>query len=327
MTSAGQLTMSHPNLCCPQCGQQMPQYYTAILDLSSFEKFAASFNCPSCEASIHPEDAYLEFLQRVPLNDVMGYAFSVGGFTEIGTEEIQVGTTEEIELFESDFWSISDVLFAETDRVGGLRTADLDGTTFKWHLGKLLIDDQVIVDGIPVENNKIGIITSQRGGKDIDTVTIAYLIKTDIETIQQPPWVDLLNTASRLFWRNQSVTIPPILISAYDNHISRQLQRTLVSQGKSNADIESFFEQHYRWKEQAKEGLEAVTGTRLNNKIPKVYSKLANIRHKRDNHVIHVDADDDLAVINASDAIEMISTVMQAILAVYELCYSARNGS
>lgn len=255
----------------------------------------------------------------------MGFAFSIGGFAEVGTKEVEVGKTHEFNLFEKGSWQISDLLLAKTDLAGGKDTSDLDGISFEWFDGKLLIDNCIIVDGVPVEDNSIGIITSAREPVGTETITVAYLIKTQIPSVRQPPWIDLLSTASRLYWRNQLIAIPPILISAYDNHTARQLERTLISNGKSISEIETFFGDHYRWKGQAKEGLECLTGTRLPEEIPQTYTKLAELRNKRDDYIIHIDADDDLAQVSARDALDMMSTVSEAILTVHKLCYDARN--
>lgn len=189
----------------------------------------------------------------------------------------------------------------------------------------MLIDNKIIVDGVPIEDNSIGVITSSRGLTNTETVSIAYLVKTRISSMHQPPWVDLLSTVSRLYWRNQFIAILPILISAYDNHTSRQLERALRSDGKSISEIEAFFDDYYGWKDQAKEGLESLTGTRLPEEIPQTYTRLAELRNKRNNYIIHIDADDDLAQVSEEDALDMISTVATAILTVHKVCYEARN--
>lgn len=65
----------------------------------------------------------------------MGHAFSIGGFVQIGTKEVEVGKTTEFNLFNTGPWEISDLLLAKTDQPGGKDISDLDGTSLKWFEG------------------------------------------------------------------------------------------------------------------------------------------------------------------------------------------------
>jgi hypothetical protein len=281
---------------------------------------ASSCTCSSCSHDLHPEDALLEYFDRIPTHEVLGRPNQIGGFASVGTKELDVGKTVEENLIGGSSFTIDLTLLAETNQPPGQTIANLDGSSIEWFPGPQLVDDSVVVDIAQVDDAKVGFVTSERKSHAPSKVTIAYNFHPRLADIPQPPWIELLGTVTRLYHRGEGLAMLPLLVACYDNHINRQLQRSLKIDGKTDQEIEKFFNDYYSWRDRSKKGLEEVTSKRLSTEKPKLFKKFDDLRKDRNNGVIHIDPDDDTVDIPVHQMQDEFETVMDSILAIYNIC-------
>lgn len=117
----------------------------------------------------------------------------------------------------------------------------------------------------------------------------------------------------------------PLLVSCFDNHINRQLHRELRSTGKSDQEIEQFFSDYYSWRDRCKEGLDEVTFKRFPAEKPGLYNDFDDLRKDRNNGIIHIDPDDNTADIPVHEMQDRFETVMDSILAIYNIFKTERQ--
>ncbi|MFC6903772.1 hypothetical protein [Halalkalicoccus tibetensis] len=317
--------MDWPNLLCPDCDYQFQAIDISGFNCTSFQTLVDSCSCRSCGVDIHPEDALLEYFTRIPITEIGGRPIQLGSRASIGTIELEVGKTKEVPLIGGNSLDIGLSLLAETDRPSGQSITDLQGVALDWYPRHLLVENSVIIDIVQPDEGKIAFVTSELNSNAPDRVTVAYNYHSRPSDIEQPPWIDLLLNAVRLFYQSEWIAMLPLLISAYDNHLARQLRRTLEAEGKSVTEIEQFLQNDYRgWKDRSKEGLEKVTSHRFSTYSGSLYDNFHTIREERNNKIIHVDSDDDVADISVQESRDYFTTTIESILTIHEICNQKR---
>ncbi|WP_435364078.1 hypothetical protein [Haloarchaeobius sp. DYHT-AS-18] len=318
--------MEHPNIICPKCGLQFEKSELVSANPSSFANLTQTISCPSCSSDFHPEDGTLEYFDKVSSNQVIGHPLTVGGCTNIGTIELPIGETTEENIETNSDFKVSLALQGETDKQPGLGIDDLDGAKIKWHDGHLLIDDAVVVDSVSISDSEVGFITSQRTQTNQNTVTIAYNIQSRYSGVEQPPWAELLEEAAAVFYRGRGIAEYPLVFSAFENFLGRELARTLHSQGKSQQYIENYLEdKHTNMYGRFNDALDDVTGYRFEDYDNSTYTKIDDYREERNDRIVHVDPKDRAAKISVQDMKDCFSTIIEAMLVIHEICYDERN--
>lgn len=325
MSDSSTPNMDWPNLLCPDCGSQFQAIDISDFDRTSFQTLVDSCSCRSCGVDVHPEDALLEYFDQIPITEVRGRPIQIGSKASVGTIELEVGKTKEIPLIGGGSLDISLPLLAETDRPSGQSITDLQGVALDWYPRHLLIENSVIIDIVQLDGGKIAFITSELDSNAPDRVTVAYNYHSRRSDIEQPPWVDLLLNAVRLFYQAEGIAMLPLLISAYDNHLARQLRRTLEADGKSESEVKQFLQNDYRgWKDRSKKGLEKVTSHRFSTYSGSIYDDFHTIREERNNRIIHVNSNDDVADISVQESRDYFTTTIKSILTIHKICNQKR---
>jgi len=286
----------------------------------------ADFSCPNCQDEIHPEDALLKYFSEVPTTEVPGRPCKIGGAASVGTISLDVGKTEEIGLIGGDGLEIDLQLLSETDRQPGLSIRDLDGSQVEWYPGPIMVDDSVVVDVVQASDAEVGFITSERKSYS-STVTVAYHIHSHPVDIPQPPWVTLLSEAVENFHLGQGMAMYSLLFSAFENLLSREISRTLRATGWRDNPIEDFLSRHWKWDERCKGGIQKISSKHFPTEYPTLYEDLHDLRQTRNNEIIHVDPGDSVANIGIPELEDSFKTVLDAMVAVHELCYDKRKDS
>lgn len=318
--------MDHPNLVCPSCDIQFHKAEVGAIQLQSFAKLTQTVSCPKCSDDIHPEDATLEYLDKIPSNQVLGHALTVGGFVDIATKELEIGKTVEKAIESSPSFEISLALQDETEKRPGLGIDDLDGEQFTWHDGHLIIGDSVIVDLVPMSDSDVGFITSERKQSSEDTVTVAHNIQSRLSNVEQPPWAELLEESAAVFYRGRGIAEYPLVFSAFENLLGREIARTLLEQGKSQQHVQKYLEnKHTNMYDRFNNVLDDVTGHKFEDYDSSTYKKLDKYRTDRNDKIIHVDPSDRAAKISEHDMKDCFSTMIDAMLTIHEICYNERN--
>lgn len=295
-----------------------------------FDSFYSDLDCPSCGTDLHPEDGYLEYFNQLSgvVDEMLGRPFMIGGFATAGARHVEIGKTREDSLI-----GVVDTIKIDIARVFDPPTEeealieDLDGEEIEVFWNKLRLLDKAVVAYIePVDDgSRLGIVTSERDSTDEEEVNVGYHVTYHIPEVESPPWTQLLREVAENYYRGKGLSARPLLISAYENHLSTQLARTLRVKGWPDEKIDEFFERHYSWKQRSKDGLEEAAGVRLPDYDFDVYDDYAQIKDERDNYLVHIDHDADIAEVPNKQAKEDFKCTIKAILSVYEICYQERE--
>jgi hypothetical protein len=318
--------MEHPNLVCPSCNRQFQKSDLVSVQPTNFAKLTQTISCPGCSEDINPEDATLEYLDQIASNQVLGHALTVGGFVNIATKEIEIGKTEEYTIEPDSDYEISLALQDETDKPPGLDIDQLSGEQFKWHDGHLLIDDSVVVDLVPVNDSDVGFISSELNKQSKHKVTVAHNIQSRLSRVEQPPWADLLEEAAAVFYRGRGIAEYPLVFSAFENFLGREIARTLLSQGKSRTYVEKYLEEdHTNMYDRFNKVLDNIAGHKFEDYDNATYTKLDNFWKERNDRIIHVDPSDRAAKLGPQDMKDCFSTIIEAMLTIHKICYQERS--
>jgi hypothetical protein len=318
--------MNKPNLLCPKCGHQFHKRDLLKLSPEDYQAFVGEFSCPSCRGDIHPEDALLKFLSQTPTSEIPGTPCCIGGFATIDTMELNIGETTEIGLIGGGGLDIDLSLLAETEQPPGQGIEGLQGIEIEWYPGPILVEESVVVNVREVEDG-IAFITSELDDTtpDSDSVTIAHHIHVHPSDIPQPPWVTLLSTAAEHYNRGQGLATYTLLFSAYENLLSRELERTLRSKGWENQGIEDFFREYYTWSERSKAGLKCATSVHFPSEKSGLWNDLKDLNNTRNEYIVHVDSDDSVVEIGVQELKEGFRVMAESMISVHEWCYDARQ--
>ena len=331
-----------PNIVCPNCGTQFSSGHLSRQNFDSFEKFTSSLSCQGCREDLHPENAVLEYLSRCESNELILQPLSIGGHILAGTITVDTGHTreegisrsvqttasigdEEIASAESYIpYEIGTAFIFETDHEEEVTTQQMVGEPILPSGGPLPIENDTIVVDVGVVigddgHHSLGFITSIRDESAADEVTFGYYASTSIPSLERATWPELLRESVEVIYNGSTRSPYSLAIAAFDNAVSRQLRRSLKSQGATESNIEDFFNRHSGWKDRVKQGLEEITGERLSTHSHQLYQEIHDIRTERSG-IVHVGADGDLPVPSTADASDDINKVIEGITTIYEIC-------
>lgn len=325
---------NNANLKCPSCGDQFSSLNVSNradeLELSS-----KSLRCTSCWEHCYPENALLNYIESNKSDGLFGVSLSLGGHGALGLTHIEIGETQEHQ-------SISLVEGATIDSVhliGARKAEDQDLELSINHLGssfvRFSIDDAVLINvTVSGDGSELVFSSSLRDDShtefDIgDRIDIKYRYVIAIPGIQNPPWVDLLREAESAIRKNETISALPLMISAFQNLLFRQVSLSLRERGLGDYHIRRILEYHsgsrrLRWRDIAKEGLEDVGGKRLTHSdYQEEWQTYDNLRQHRDD-IIHPDITDDVQKPTRKEAIDYFTGTIGLMLGVYEICQSSR---
>lgn len=209
----------------------------------------------------------------------------------------------------------------------------LDETVVRAHTGPIEVNSSVVVDAVPLGGGKIGFITSLKDGESEnppEEVEVGYHNTIHLANMDDPAWIELMREASSALHSANFMAVLPLLSAAFENHLYRQLYRTMRFQGKSEDEIEEIFDECRRgrflsWEETVKHGLKTVTGTSMvDDEYHSLYDSYLDFKRQRDNAIVHVGYDEDAGQISSEEAVEHFITTIDAIVTIFEICQKGR---
>lgn len=323
-----------PNLVCPECEGQYDRAHLNRLDFQTIRPFETRVTCPYCNIEVHPEDAFTAYLQHVPEQQWTGIPFSIGAFANSDTATFEVGKAHEVgligvggdfEVGEIRLWDISDA--------AGIPSDKLDESVVRAHTGPIEVNKLVVVDAVPLGGGEIGFITSLKDGESENPpmeVEVGYHNTIHLANMNDPAWIELMREASSALHSANFMAVLPLLSAAFENHLYRQLYRTMRYQGKSEDKIEEIFNEcrrgrHLSWEETVKHGLKTVTGTNMiANEYHSAYDSYLKFKRQRDNAIVHIGYDEEAGQIFTEEAVGYFNTTIDAIVTVFEICQKGR---
>lgn len=328
---------NNANLKCPSCGERFSSLIVAKrtdeLELSS-----ESLRCTSCWEHCYPENALLKYIESNKSDGLFGVALSLGGHGALGLTHIEIGETQEHQSTSLVEGATIDSIYLIGARKSEKQDLDFEINHLASVFTRFSIDDAVLIS-VTVSGDGSGLIFSSSLRDDShpefdigDRIDLKYRYVIAVPDIQNPPWVDLLREAESAIRKNETISALPLIISAFQNLLFRQVSLSLRERGLEDYHIRRILQFHsgsrrLRWKNIAKEGLEDVGGKRLtHNDYEEEWQIYDNLRQHRDD-IIHPDIKDDVQKPTRQEAIDYFVGTLELILDVYEICDSDRQSS
>lgn len=331
------------NLTCPHC-----QHRYDILEIESVAPGQMSPDtyspCSVCTGWFFPDNAVLETLYnldvdsgfiRAPLSAGAG-EFTNATRTYIGQERLHKMSN----LF--DGYAFHIVYIQDAHREGISRENWLDveflGDTYsRVELGQDII---VSIDKNNPQELSITADIRENACDDLDAdlgdeISVQYVVSVTLSSVTDAPWIDLLRECKRAVNQDNLISAIPLLLSALDNALYRQVYTFYRWRGEGSDDAhqkirDEFANEHgdLYTKHLAKDALNQITSTSLCSAMGP-YGEIWNefwgaggVREAR-NDIVHPDGGD-LDEIDRATVVEWFDLTMNLILGSYELLRDIR---
>lgn len=253
------------NLSCPQCEERLGVIQLLRhLELRNTSPAEISPNksmeCPICSAWFFPENAFFTCLREVAKtgDSNRSYPFGIAGSQGTNFTSVEVGETRESDL-NNLYWGYEiergSILLQGAHRSGYEEEDWLPIERHEGSYSRVLLGDEVIVAVSQVGPKKVNISASLRETRDdyrfekSDEITLIYQQNLLQGDATEPPWIQLLREAKTAINQRNPLVACPLLVSAVDNCLYRQLYLYYRWQGESdNSAIERVKEHGYRGK-------------------------------------------------------------------------------
>lgn len=329
------------NLTCPNCEQRIGvlQFLKNIHPASITPNSYMICPNPSCRAHFFPENALLSTIrnQASTGDSYFRFPLSIGSSIGENITWVEVGETREhtvSNLYES--YEVDSVLLlgAEQDDIedeeNRLPFEILDDTYTRVSLG-----DEVMVSVTPISPEEVVLTANLREDRsDLaeiepgDEISVVYEEIRVLREVTNPPWINLLRGASEAIRRTNTAAAIPMLVSAIDNCLYRQVYLYERWQGKGHDDAHNHVVDTYGndngdiYRDDfAKDALDDISGVRLTNGPPhrewrtfqeEILTARNNIVHPTETVVEHIEKE---------QAVEWYDTTLDLILGLFDIVW------
>lgn len=273
------------NLTCPNCEQRLGvvqllrHFDQQNIPLQSITPNSYT-HCPACGALFFPENAFL-----VCLADIAGtgdsyrsYPFGVAGSQGVNHTHVTVGETTETKLnnlyhgYEIERGSL---LLKGAERAEAEEDERLPIDQHEESYTRATLADIVLVSVTQIAPRKVLITANLRedeAEQDAiatgDEITLIYQQNLLQREATDPPWIQLLREAKTAINRGDPLAAVPLLVSAVDNCLYRQIYLHYRWQGHDHSQAIKAVKQYrstdkIRRKDLARDALEDISGMRL----------------------------------------------------------------
>lgn len=230
------------NLTCPRC-----EISVDFLDIQRNGLWDIHpdrlFPCPHCPAVFWPENGFLYQLhQELGETAYFGIALPLGGVTSGNFTDVRVGHSKEHgqhsmeQGFHIETITLLSAKLAEGD-------ADLTPTALNGSFTRASLGESVILTLVPTDSVSVAINATLREaaeeGKPVSTgdqIDLQYRYVKAPTAGTNPPWIDLLREAERAIRRDNKFAAYPLLVSAMDDFLARQVILYFRWQGRALAE-------------------------------------------------------------------------------------------
>lgn len=157
-----------------------------------------------------------------------------------------------------------------------------------------------------------------------DRLEVVYDATTQLEDVTNPPWIDLLQEAQEAIRNGNTLAALPVLRSAVDNCLIRQLFIYLIWDGHTHESAQQWIEDLEDGYDPnritvAKHGLDEVTGERLTDgPYANLWADFSQVVDERD-AIIHSETASELSQLDQSTAVDFYNTTVSLLVAAYDL--------
>lgn len=327
------------NILCPNCKDGIPYFMLWGLSTDSLKWGSGQVKCPGCYQHLHAEDGFLNALRYVPKENYIGFPYAIGATQYLEGQEVTIGTTTVQDVIPNQL--IEKSLFERVVPLHNTKKSirETIDENYESYRSPAVFNGVSIALGILPSDGKLHIITSIDRDDDSlsaalgDSFRVGYEVAVQVADVENPPWIDYLAEASDSIISGNRFGAVPLLVSAFENHLYRQIGKTLRAQGKSQTEIDNWFDAYrgrmgIRWKEAARDGVEDLTGTDIGeqgNKYERTWQKYCNLKNIRDSDIVHLSYLDESKDVLPSDVKEHFDNTVEIMLVIYELCHDTRE--
>lgn len=326
------------NLTCPQC-----QYRYDILEIEMLDPGRMSPNtyspCGNCGGWFFPDNAVLETYSN--LDDESGYItvpFSAGAGEMTNNTRTSIGyerTHKMSNLFEGYAFHIVRLEDVHRENVSQDEWLDLEPIGDSYSRAEL--GQAVIVSVDANDRHELSITADIRdNGDEItevecgDEIAVQYAVSVYLDAVTDAPWIDLLRECKRAVHQDNLISAVPLLLSALDNALYRQVYTYYRWQGHGSEDAHQTIRDKFGnedddlyTKDLAKDALQDITGTSLSDARGPYGEEWhefwgdEGVRSAR-NQIIHPDGGS-LNEVGRNTVVEWFDLTMNLILGSYDL--------
>jgi len=333
------------NLTCPQCEQRLGiVQLLQHLDQQNRPLSSISPNsyleCPICGAWFFPENAFLVCLTAIADTgeSYRSYPFSIGGSQRLNYTNVTVGETSEHEL--SNLYQGYEIERGSLILKGAERAAveEDDRLPINHHedsVTRATLADILLVSITQVAPRKVLVTANLRKDETEqeevaagDEITLIYqqnLLQTEGT---DPPWLTLLREAKAAINRENPLAAGPLLVSAVDNCLYRQIYLYYRWQGQDHSEAIKSVKQYQssdklRRKDLAKHALDDISGMTLTSHEDPYFEEWNQfqtfLQHRHD--IIHP-TDDPVPDVDIETAVEWFNLTVDLILGHFNLVWT-----
>lgn len=324
--------MGSTNLACHHCDTPLDLLEMRAVNPTDLNPDSL-FKCPYCPSWYYPEIGLLHSLRgdgQVE-KEYFGMPLSLGGTRKRDFNHVDVGEhrTVQIHSLEPGYeYNSIYLLGAHREGVDKENWLNFEPAGFQ---NRAILGESVLISLFRTESTEIAINATLREDRKSrfpidygDTLDVVYAATTQLNGVTNPPWIDLLQEAQQAIRQGNTLAALPVLRSAVDNCLIRQMFIYLVWDGYDRDSAQDWIddlEDDYDPNRItiAKHGLKQATGRRLTNgPYANVWDDFSQVVEKRD-AIIHSETSSALTHLDQSTAVEFFNTTVSVLVAAYDL--------
>lgn len=324
--------MGSTNLTCRHCDTPLDLLEMRMINAEDIVPNGL-FRCPYCNSGYYPEIGLLQTLYRDGTieKDYFNYPVSLGGTQKRDLNHVRIGEHRTVKMHSLEPGYEYDSIFllgAHREGVDEENWLPFDSAGAK---NRATLGEGALVSLFRTDSTEIAINATLREDRKPnfpldfgDEIEVLYSATTQLENITNPPWIDLLQEAQEAIRQGNTLAALPVLRSAVDNCLIRQMYFYLIWDGHDQESARQWIddlEDNYDPNRItiAKYGLEKVTGEQLiNGKYNGIWTDFSQVVENR-NDIIHSETSSELSHPDQSTAIDFYNTTVSLLVAAYDL--------
>lgn len=326
------MKMGSTNLACRHCDTALDLLEMRAVNASNITPDAL-FPCPYCSSGYYPEIGLLHTLygDGQVKKEYFGTPLSLGGTQKRDLNHVDVGEHRPVQMHSLEPGYEYDSIYLLGGHRDGVDEDDWLSFELAGAQNQATLGEDVLISLLRTEATEIAINATLREDRasnfpvDLgDSLEIVYAATTQLDGVTNPPWIDLLQEAQEAIRQGNTLAALPVLRSAVDNCLIRQMFIYLLWEGHDHESARQWIEDLEDDYEPnrvtiAKHGLEQVTGTRLTNgPYANLWGNFSQVVEERDT-IIHSETSSLLTHPSQSTAVDFYNTTVSLLVATYDL--------
>lgn len=321
------------NLTCPTCRQRVGPLAFQTLDPAAVG-ISDRIHCPSCGTPFWPESGFLLTFVLHERNRYFGIPLSLGGTQKRDYTDVSIGKTRRSRMHSLyDGYELEKIGLRGAHRTGVDREDWLDLNPLHNPYTQASLGGEVLISLAQISPTDIAISANLQENRPEavplspgDTIDILYDATMQLIDVVDPPWLLNLREAEAAIRRRNTVPALPLLISAFDNLLYRQVYLLLRNRGIDEQDAVDRIEtlaggRPIRRKDLAKDVLDALVGERLTDgRYATEWAAFMQLKNDR-NQIVHPTGTASVDPPTQANAIDAFNQTVEMMLYTFNLCW------